>query len=226
MNLGTFSKAVTGAISCNFSENGGQNCSSLCPLKKSRACYGIRVESMRDNIKQSGISKRLAGPVACALSYAGQIKGIRHAIPWIRFSVFGSVPHSLDEEGKQAFDILLKSAAEKGPVHFPVESPRKRKLYGNIGKKYGVVVRESCHTVGRAINRKKEGIPASVVMAKREGETRLELLARSKAWCKDNGGMVCPAIASTFEKRKNRVKCGDCKACASEHCSLVVYPQH
>lgn len=229
-NIGTFSKAIDGSVSCNFSESGGVQCSDLCPMKKG-GCYAIACEKLKPSIHVSGERKRKAGFAACAMRYAKQLTAkATDSVPWVRISSFGSVPGRLDFEGVQAAHKLFAAAvraASARRVHFPVESIRKFKLWSPIAAAYGITVRVSAHNVRNAAKYMRDGIPASLVMLRRDGETRADLLKRSREFAAARrGAIVCPAIADTFNRKPDPAKCGKCTACGNAAVKLIIYPEH
>ena len=226
--IGTFGKALDGAISLNFSESGGVNCSNQCKLK-GNGCYAIHTEKMKPSIAVSGERKREAGFAECCREYQSQIEKRKAPIPWIRFSSFGSVPNRpLSEEEISAFVSLVRSFPENVPVHFPVESPQKAERFRMIAVAFGLplVIRESLQSKNRL---KRDFGNGSIVF--NEGATLRERVKHARDFArKIPGAKVCPAIASTANKRPVKIKCGNgkhgCTACAREDVSLVVYPRH
>lgn len=230
---GTFSKAVEGAISVNFSESGGANCAKACTMHPDNggACYAVVVEAMKPSVQVSGERKRTQGFARTCLEIASDIerKGL---IPWVRFSSFGSVPNrALYHLEQEAFKHLIKVVIATGaPVHFPVETEAKRQRMQALCdevKPNAITVRLSGQTIGKSLNARDKGIATSVVFT--DGANKKERLANAKAWAakhrKSHGALVCPAIASTIERKAKKVKCGECKACSQPQ-HLIVYPQH
>lgn len=231
--LGTFSKALPGAIALNFAESGGVNCSDECQAKD-KFCYAEQVEKMKPSVATSGERKRLAGFAECCNAYAAEIRkraAKGHAFPWIRFSSFGSVPNRpLSPVEILAFIQLVRSFPPGVPVHFPVETKEKAMRFRAIANHYGLklVVRESAQSENRALECLAEGSAASLIFS--AGRNKRERLAGAIAYAKGKpGAKVCPAIASTILRRPVKIKCGSgkggCTAC-SQDSGLVIYPQH
>lgn len=234
---GTFSKAVEGSITVNFSESGGSNCSKACTMHPDNggACYAVVVEAMKPCVQVSGERKREQGFARTCIDIADDInkklaKG--ETIPWVRLSSFGSVPNrALSNLEQLAFKQLVETLiATKAPVHFPVETESKRhrmQVLCDAVKPGAIVVRLSGQTLGKALNARNKNIATSVVFT--VGNNKRERLANARVWAakhrKSHGAMVCPAIASTIERKAQKVKCGACKACAQKQ-HLIIYPQH
>jgi len=230
--VGTFSKALPGAVSLNFSESGGSNCSPRCKLLNA-GCYAQHTELMKPSISVSGERKRKQGfaNTCRQLTVSLMRESRKRKIPWVRLSSFGSVPNRLlGSHEVKAFVSLLKAVPEETPIHFPVETPGKaaqfRRLCNASGRE--IVVRESSQTEARAVNAIRDGGQVSLVVG---GGTKKENLAKAKtvaARLREKTGeraAICPAIASTINRRKP-VKCGQCTLCADKGCAAIVYPQH
>jgi hypothetical protein len=228
---GELSKALNGSVALNFSESGGPQCSDSCPFKGS-VCYAERLETVRTNCDVGGRRRRLAGFESVATAYVEQLERTGSA-PWVRFSAFGSLPHSLSDAGRTFFGRIVRTAVQvagAGRVHVPVESVRKYRLYSAIAGAAGVVVRLSAHTYERAMAHTRKGIAISIVERKVAGEKTAARLDRAKetaARFRKAGrtAMVCPAIAADI-RGTEPVKCGKCKACGSDRVDVVVYPEH
>ncbi len=224
--LGTFSKALDGSIGINFSESGSVNCDDSC-LMKAKGCYAVHTERMKPSIHTSGERKRAQGVIRTAMAYIKQLARLNdNSVPWVRFSVFGSVPASLTRTEAAVFTELLKQAERVGAggVHFPVETEAKRALYQALASEStDIVVRVSAQTKGAFKAAVYSHTAASVVWTK--GETKRERLALARAFVSDiPRAIVCPAVAATIEKTAS-VKCGECTACSKSDIH-VVYPQH
>ena len=231
---GTFSKAVDGAISINFSESGGVNCSNHCTMK-GNGCYAEQVEVMKPSVQVSGERKRTQGFAVTCIQIADDInkrlsKG--ESIPWVRFSSFGSVPNrGLSHLETEAFKYLISAVLATGaPVHFPVETETKRKRFQALCDDVdhgAIVVRVSGQTLAGAMSARRSEHATSVVWS--AGKTKRDRVANAKRWANahrvSHGAVVCPAIVSTVERKAHKVKCGECKAC-SQSGHLVIYPQH
>ena len=233
--LGTFSKALPNAVSLNFAESGGVNCSPTCEALIKNVCYAVHTEKMKPSIQTSGERKRLHGFAPLCDAYREDItrkasKGID--IPWIRFSTFGSVPdRELTTEEESAFVKLVRSFPPGVPVHFPVETREKAERFRDIAKAYDlpIVVRESAQSDQRAVESLASGDPASRIVY--EGKTKRDRLAKAQEIARNNpGASVCPAIASTILRRPVKIKCGSgkggCTLCSQGNRTLILYPQH
>ena len=222
--LGTFSKGVEGSISINWSESGGENCSDRCKMKGA-GCYAETSEAMRPNIKQSGIKKRKLGPVQLANMAIVKLRMIRS--PWIRFSVFGSLPMPGQAEKSKGFkkafqNLILESLKTGAKLHIPAETKAKAEFYQNWVNEVApeVVVRESCQTESGVLASK---IPNSFVVGE-NGDKKAEKLESAKKLIdklrKQGKSVVsCPAIVRNS-------KCGKCTACSDSRVDTVVYLKH
>jgi hypothetical protein len=232
--LGTFSKALSGAVSLNFAESGGVNCSPTCEALIKNVCYAVHTEKMKPSIQKSGERKRLHGFAPLCDAYREEItrKASKAIIPWIRFSTFGSVPdRELTTEEESAFVKLVRSFPPDVPVHFPVETREKAERFRDIAKAYALplVIRESAQSDQRAMESMSSGDPASRIVY--EGKTKRDRLAKAQEIARANpGASVCPAIASTILKRPVKIKCGSgkggCTLCSQGNRTLILYPQH
>ena len=232
--LGTFSKALSGAVSLNFAESGGVNCSPTCEALIKNVCYAVHTEKMKPSIQKSGERKRLHGFAPLCDAYREEItrKASKAIIPWIRFSTFGSVPdRELTTEEESAFVKLVRSFPPDVPVHFPVETREKAERFRDIAKAYDLplVIRESAQSDQRAMESMSSGDPASRIVY--VGKTKRDRLAKAQEIARANpGASVCPAIASTILKRPVKIKCGSgkggCTLCSQGNRTLILYPQH
>ena len=227
-SLGTFSKAVPKAIALNFSESGGVNCSTKCEALKRGVCYAIHTEKMKPSIQVSGERKRTLGFAKLCNAYKARIEALKNrgeAIPWIRFSTFGSVPNRrLSGLEMQAFAELVRSFPVGVPVHFPVETREKAERFRAIAVAFeldSLVVRESLQNDARMATTSQ---PCSRVIY--EGATKKERLANAIKVARSlPDARVCPAIASTINRRKP-IKCGQCTLCSRADVTTILYPQH
>lgn len=227
-SLGTFSKAVANAIALNFSESGGKNCSAKCEALRKGVCYAIHTEKMKPSIQVSGQRKRELGFTALCEAYQSKIEKLVKSgkpIPWIRFSTFGSVPNRrLTGLEMEAFASMVRSFPAGTPVHFPVETREKADRFRAIAVAFELplVVRESCQSDKRMLD--SSGPSSRIVF---EGATKKDRLANAIALAKQlPDARVCPAIASTINRRPNPVKCGQCTLCAQPAIKTILYPQH
>lgn len=221
--VGTFSKAIEGAVSLNYSEGADENCDDSCPLKEG-ACYTKLVQKRKPAIQISGERKRKLGFATVVATQYWQLKAKidnGEEIPWARVSSFGSTPNRiLTGVEKMHFGLLIGMLAKNNiPVHVPVETEFKRKQLEEALRGLPVVVRLSDHD-GNATG------PRSIV-AGDFSMTRKERLKVAEQVRKDHDGtaVVCPAIRSTFRKTK-AIKCGTCNACANPKIELIIYPMH
>lgn len=226
--LGTFSKAVPNAVALNFSESGGMNCSTKCEALKKGVCYAIHTERMKPSIQVSGQRKRELGFANLCKSYQRQIerkKAKGEAIPWIRFSTFGSVPNRrLTGTEMEAFAELVQSFPDGTPVHFPVETREKADRFRAIAVAFdlNLVVRESCQSNKRM--EESTGPSSRIVF---DGATKKERLENAITLSRTlPNARVCPAIASTINRRPKPIKCGQCTLCAQPGIKTILYPQH
>jgi hypothetical protein len=229
--LGEFSKALPGSVALNFSESGGENCSTTCQALKLGVCYAVHVEKMKPSVQKSGERKREFGFAALCRAYRAQIlrrvaKGEK--IPWLRISTFGSVPNRpLTAEEVSAFVDLVRAVPAETPIHFPVESKAKAERFRALAHAHGLryVVRESCQSTESALRSNDAGLPSSRIVY--AGKTKKERLANAARLAKSlKNARVCPAIASTINRRPNPIKCGQCNFCARPDVATVLYPQH
>ena len=230
-SLGEFSKGVAGSVALNFSESGGANCSAACQALKLGVCYAVHVERMKPSVQKSGERKREMGFAPLCRAYCDLIlrrlaKG--REIPWLRISTFGSVPNRpLTSEEVLAFVDLMRSVPAETPVHFPVESKAKAERFRALAHAHGLayVVRESCQSDDSMIRSNDAGLPSSRIVY--AGTTKKERLANATRLAKSlKNARVCPAIASTINRRPNPIKCGQCNFCSRADIATVLYPQH
>lgn len=229
--LGEFSKGVPGSIALNFSESGGANCSAKCEALRRNVCYAKLVEKLKPSVQTSGERKREFGFAPLCRAYRLQIlrklaKGEK--IPWVRLSTFGSVPNRpLTAEEVTAFVELMRSIPAETPVHFPVESKAKAERFRALAHAHGLsyVVRESCQSDESMLRSNDSGLPSSrIIYAGRTKKERLENAVRLAKSLKS--ARVCPAIASTINRRPNPIKCGQCNFCSRADITTILYPQH
>ncbi len=224
-SLGSFSKAIDGSVSLNFSESGGSNCDNSCKMK-AKGCYAIHTEKMKPSVATSGERKRVQGVVQTCLDYINQLERLRdNTIPWIRFSTFGSVQDTLTQTQKAVFTKLLIECDRVGEhIHFPVETEKKRKLYQSLCDAAGlqIVVRISAQTLTKYKRYLKQGIAASIVFS--TGDNKKQRLVNAEIFAHETKTIVCPAVKSTILKQ-DKVKCGDCIACSVPSLNII-YPQH
>ena len=230
-SLGEFSKGVEGSVALNWSESGGSYCSVKCEALKRNVCYAVHVEKMKPSVQKSGERKREMGFASLCRAYRLLIlrrlaKG--KAIPWLRISTFGSVPNRpLTSEEVLAFVDLMRAVPAETPVHFPVESKAKAERFRALAHAHGLtyVVRESCQSDDSMIRSNDAGLPSSRIVY--AGTTKRERLENATRLAKSlKNARVCPAIASTINRRPNPIKCGQCNFCSRADITTVLYPQH
>jgi hypothetical protein len=189
------------------------------------------VEKIKPSVQKSGERKRELGFAALCRAYRVQIlrrvaKG--ETIPWLRISTFGSVPNRpLTGEEVSAFVDLIRAVPAETPIHFPVESKAKAERFRALAHAHGLryVVRESCQSNESMIRSNDAGLPSSRIVY--AGATKRERLANATRLAKSlKNARVCPAIASTINRRPNPVKCGQCNFCVRPDVTTVLYPQH
>lgn len=222
--LGTFGKAIAGAVSVNFSVSGGEHCDDSCELKNS-GCYACVSQKVKPSIyinlerKQNSKSEYLQ-----QLASAKSIKKMVSAT-WVRFSTFGSIyaPSALSQADNENLRTIAK-ALDHTKVHFPVETIEKGLHMNTLGFK----TRVSANTnVSRLTEILSHGLNASVVIqGDKMARGKNKRLHSSKAFAymrelnsQGISAKVCPAIAGN-------AKCGQCTLCANESIKVIVYPMH
>ncbi len=238
---GTFGKGLDGSVSINFGLSGGRNCDASCAHHPEsiapdadRACYAAKLEFQRASVRGK-LSRHEAMPAyavcGAALLEIQTLLSFGHHIPWVRFSVSGSVPKQSDAD--RLFRAQLRTLVafcrdNDIPIHFPVESSAKARFYREVLGEL-VAVRESAQSPERFVS--ADG-PVSVVAT---GKTLRERLDNAHTLCAERReatgrkSAVCPAITSTFRRKlgENRepVHCGKCTLCANPLVDIV-YPLH
>ncbi len=222
--VGTFSKAVKGSISLNYSEGADENCDDSCPLKE-KDCYTKIVQSMKPSVRVSGERKRKMGFEAVIAAQYWKVKGMLDkgkAIPWARFSSFGSIPNrKLTGVEKTYLRILVLLLIDNDiRVHLPVETESKREQLQMALSDLPVAIRVSAHGDDTVKG------PISMTVGDFSMKRSERLVAAHKVRKSYKGtAVVCPAISSTFKKTK-AIKCGSCTACAQSNIKLIIYPIH
>jgi hypothetical protein len=254
--LGKFSKAVDGSRSLNFGQSGGHNCDISCihhPKNRAadatRQCYALNTELRFDRKQLLNKLKRHehADPALLAKRALNELRCLQDVwpVPWFRISTNGSVPQPEDctPDFVKALKDLLEYCEERDiPVHFPVESKRKRIYYRKI-LKHRAVVRQSCQSITEFISSPGAvSIVAGVsTMSRWDRIVEAKRLAALRTAETGRKAIVCPAVASRyieFETRRRagdkkahlakgspKSKCGRCVACAVPDFD-VVYPLH
>jgi len=227
--LGAFSKGVSGSITLNFSESGGDHCDPTCLALQLGVCYAVHVERLKPSVQTSGERKRQLGFAALCRAYAAKLAKLSAKsggpLPWVRISSFGSVPNRpLLADEVAAFVAMVRAIPAGTPIHFPVETAEKAARFRAIAHAFGLpyTVRESLQ------NDSAPAGPASRVVYGAPGTTKRERLEAAIAIAKASKGAarVCPAIASTILKSPRKVKCGECKLCSRADVETILYPQH
>ncbi len=229
-SLGEFSKGVTGSVTLNFSESGGDHCDPSCMALQLGVCYAVGVERLKPSVQTSGERKRQMGFAALCRAYAAKLaklsaKSGGEPLPWVRISSFGSVPNRpLLADEVAAFVGMVRAIPAGTPIHFPVETAEKAARFRAIAHAFNLpyTVRESLQ------NDSAPAGPASRVVYGAPGTTKRERLEAAIAIAKASKGSarVCPAIASTILKSPRKIKCGECKLCSRADVETVLYPQH
>jgi len=244
--LGTFTKAIPGAIAINFGLSGGKNCQRSCKhhwqstaKHATRACYASMIEYKRGSVRNKlAVLEETPASYVCdrAIQEIDALETMGQQIPWARISTNGSVPNAyhITPRFVDRFRALLSRLIERGaPIHLPVESASKaqvyRKLVGDL-----VCVRESAQTDHRFIHANG---PVSTSGGER-GDKLRERIAKSRELCRKRTeatgrrAYVCPAILATFrlklrERSRTAPKphCGKCTLCADSRVDIV-YPLH
>jgi hypothetical protein len=248
--LGMFGKGTDGSVTINFGLSGGRNCSRKCrhhPRSKAgnptKGCYAIAVEKRGDRAPLAAKLDRLgrmapAMVVGRALYELQAIRSKGASIPWVRFSSNGSLPNRADASAlfvTQLRTLCLWCKQNEIPIHFPVESPEKARFYREVLNGTGVVVRESLQSASRITETSgpvsfvagDEIRDGKAIRQKRHAEARR--LAKLRYEATGERTIVCPAVTSSWDqragKRKGKIRCGECDACANPELS-VVYPFH
>jgi hypothetical protein len=222
--VGSFGKAVTGAVSLNYSEGADVNCDDSCPLKE-KGCYTVSNQKRKPAIRISGERKRKLG---FATVVAAQYWELKHRIeggeliPWARVSSFGATPNRvLTGVEKFHFGMLIGLLVEHSiPVHIPVETEFKRKQLEEALRGLEATVRLSTHG---DISQPGSKSTTAGTMKMKPAQRLIEAERMRKEF--KGTAVVCPAIRSTFRKTK-AIKCGACNACANPKIELIIYPMH
>jgi len=227
-SLGEFSKGVTGSVTLNFSESGGDHCDPSCMALQLGVCYAVGVERLKPSVQLSGERKRKLGFAALCRAYAAKLAKLSaktggEPLPWVRISSFGSVPNRpLLADEVAAFVAMVRAIPAGTPIHFPVETAEKAARFRAIAHAFNLpyAVRESLQDDSAPVG------PASrVVYGEGTKRDRLDA-AIAIARASKGAARVCPAIASTILKSPHKVKCGECKLCSRADVETVLYPQH
>jgi hypothetical protein len=249
----SFGKGVDRSISLNWDMSSGQNCSVTCRHHRdsiaqnaTHACYSTTAESMRPSVKDSLERKGKISPLAIiGLAYIqlGELftflDSRNEVLEFFRMSSAGSVPprENIPEHERKRYETIFRlfclALVKRGvAIHFPVEDAPKWEYYHGIVGDI-VTVRLSLQDMASEVTELRpcsfvvgEDIRAHnsksvkrdrIAVAKRRASERYKATGRKT--------IVCPAIVSTFEKRKTKIYCGDCDACSRAGVD-VVYPLH
>lgn len=223
------SKLIDDSYSASFGNSGGRGvsfCDASCRLWK--LCYASKLETLRANVRNSLANALKAGAIPLLQSIMDKMP---RRFAWMRWSVFGSIPSSSDLGDKwprfaamfrEANEMALESGAE---VHLPVESKAKAKELRDVLSGLPIVVRRSdqSETVDGML---KATDPRSYVVgdikfrpSEADKARNLELATKAAKRVRATGqtAVVCPYP---------RLKCGQCRACASPCVDVVIYPYH
>lgn len=236
--LGSFSKGTEGSVTLNFATSGGINCDKWClyhpasinplavTLSTSARCYAHRKETRKDRSQLYAKLKRHEEMpqhlvVSRAMSEVDMLVASGHRIPWFRFSAFGSVPNIPPHN---FWDLVKRLVTLNIPVHLPVETFDKAKVYRFALGNLNVAVRQSITDPAQWTT-----TPGAVsVVAGNMGmkfQQRIALAKTMAAARRTSTGrktIVCPAVVS---RNNPKAKCGSCTACANPEMD-VVYPMH
>jgi len=231
--LGTFGKGVEGSKSINFSDSASENCSNRCKLKNN-GCYAERIEKIYSAAKKSGISKKKLGPVQICNKAITELRYSRN-IPWVRFSVLGSLPmiaKANKAKGfKESFNNLLSEielAVEGNTlerVHIPVETKEKAEYYQKLSNNRATI-RQSCQSLEQVFETSghRSGVVGEKGTPMKERIQKCHEVAK-KLREKGNKTVVCGAVREKNYKGR-KTGCGECKACGSRAVDVVLYPLH
>jgi hypothetical protein len=232
--LGTFSKAIKGSASINFSQSGGDNCWRGCrhhpdPLESvedpTRACYAVACERLYKNLSAQLQRHESEGAESVLERGIDELKR-RKRVPWLRVSAMGSVPDKLTDRLVNGFRRLAQTVSPDR-IHIPIESPDKARAYRDALPE--LCIRETAQTLDRFLS---ADCPVSYTAGSAD-QTRRERVDEAKSVAKarkDKSGrkaIACPAVASRFLQGKTnpKSKCGSCTACANPSID-VVYAFH
>jgi hypothetical protein len=251
--FGTFNKATPGALAINFAPSSGHNCDLSCPLHRDNGggCYATAAEKHRPNITRSLAARALAPVEYVRDVLDGLNKANLCRVPWVRFSVFGSLPLATDVEVNPILEGLLRRLALRlrphaHKVHLPVETMRKATLYRALGffprlslatayaaedgADGGTDGADKLKPIRDTLN---AGLPVSI--------TSDDGLGEGRGWTKRQREharrVTIPQLRRAFPDKKVRgcpavlgnAKCGACRLCADPQfggADIVVYPLH
>lgn len=247
--LGIFSKAIGTARSLNFSQSASKNCDRACRYhehstakNKIGGCYAFVKENRYDRkqLKEKLERHQASNPVLIVNQAILELQKLRRrgeSVDWFRLSTNGSLPNNptkaLLEALRRLFRELELCGCSREKVHFPLESAEKVAKYREL---LGVVtIRESVQSdnfayrsesscsfvIGHDIQSGKDITKRRASAARAFAKLRYESTGRKT--------IVCPAVTSSWQAkyngREDRIKCGQCTACANP-CIDVVYPYH
>ena len=254
--LGKFGKGIEGSFSLNYGTSSGRNCDRACPHHRdstaanpTHACYATRSETYRLALKNRLARHERTEAAILTLQALIELRKVhaKRPVTWLRFSVAGSLPQIEDitPDFRKALRLILDFCVKNNiPVHMPVETAAKAKVYRQIvaGR---CVVRESVHDDRSFIFAKG---PTSAVAGTQDDSQMVRLIMAKTLAARHTAqtgqrAIVCPAVATRIiaytkcrenggthqEAQKEHgsplAKCGSCVACADSSKSIV-YPLH
>jgi hypothetical protein len=217
--LGEFGKGIKGSYHLSFGMSAGKHCLNSC-IHKAMDCYAVKTERFRSALGKKQERHENTHPTLLVNRAIMEVQ-TKKAIPWFRFSSFGSAPNKTVARGKGfvAAMVRLSGLLDPRKTHFPVESKSKAEFYRRILPAF--TIRESLQSKKRLQDFNKQ---ASIVVGE-WSQTPLERAETARATAREvkrtrgKTAVVCPAVVSNS-------KCGQCTACASPLVDLVVYPLH
>jgi hypothetical protein len=236
--LGSFSKALPGAVSINFSRSASAWCSDICQYKRA-SCYAKNNEARKPSL-QANLSWKQDNQLEYirtlieSPTYTERIS----AAPWVRLSAFGTVPPSAVLQASAPLTKAFRKLAKLlGPhasrVHFPIETADKFNAYRALGFHPRLSLQHQ--NPDEIVDMVRAGIPVSLSVgdpadkAPRwtlRNKERARIFARKlRSSLPGKRVTVCPAILG-------RAKCGACTACAdpdvagSKGSHVIIYPLH
>jgi hypothetical protein len=242
--LGSFGKALPGAVALNFSPSASSWCSDFCQHKRA-SCYAKNNEARKPSLQANLTWKQdnqldYIRAIIESPTHTARVS----AAPWVRLSAFGTVPPSEVLQASKPLTKAFRKLAELlGPlasrVHFPVETADKLATYRALGFRPRLSLQTQ--DPDEIVDAVRAGIPVSLSVGdpadKAPGWTlrnkdRARNFARKlRALLPGKRVTVCPAVLG-------RAKCGDCTACADpgiagskglkgpKGAHVVIYPLH
>ena len=242
--LGSFTKALVGSATLNFSTSGGVNCDTGCPYHPASTsnnaapdvarCYAATCEARPDRRSLAAKLERHDQTDAADLITAAmdELADRAYRLPWFRLSAFGSVPARVPSNMRR---MLEKLTAAGTPVHLPIETARKASRYRRALEGVGVSVRESVASMRRFRTAPEACsiVAGTMQQPPRERIKVAQAVAGIRRKATRRRCIVCPAVSTTFIRLQRNaksqavrpIKCGMCTACACPDTD-VVYPVH